>query len=82
MLQGHGQRSDLVVVGASLEGREHREVDAVLKVVHRALGLALHPPVALAALHSRKHASRSQVRKRPVQMAFRCLTPLEPWHTN
>ena len=52
VLQRHSQGGDLVVVGAALERREHREVDAVLKVVGCALGLALHPPAALGALHA------------------------------
>ena len=59
VLQRHGQGGDLVVVGAALERREHREVDAVLEVVGRALGLALHPPAALRALQ----ASRAAVRR-------------------
>mmetsp|Transcript_30795 Transcript_30795/g.87102 ORF Transcript_30795/g.87102 Transcript_30795/m.87102 type:complete len:236 (-) Transcript_30795:821-1528(-) len=39
LLEGHGQSADLVVVGAALEGGEHRKVDLFLKVVHGALGL-------------------------------------------
>ena len=59
VLECHGQRGDLVVVGTALERREHREVDAVLKVVHRVFSLALHPPLALAALRECSSACQS-----------------------
>lgn len=42
--QGDAERPDGVVVGAALQRREHRRVDALLEVVQRAGGLARQQP--------------------------------------
>ncbi len=53
MLEGHTQGTNLVVVGTSLKGWEHREVDLILKVILAALRLALLQSVTrLFALHT------------------------------
>ena len=41
ILESHGQCADLVVVGPTLQGGEHREVDLVLVVVLQICRLAL-----------------------------------------
>lgn len=51
ILEGNGQRCDLVVVGAALQRGEHREIDAVLEIVRRLRSLALHRALTLRALH-------------------------------
>ena len=53
MLEGHTQSTNLVIVGTSLQGWEHREVDLILKVILAALRLALLQSVSrLLALHT------------------------------
>lgn len=41
LLQRHGESTDLVVVGPTLQRREHRKVDLVLEIINRVLRLPL-----------------------------------------
>ena len=78
MLEGHTQSTNLVVVGTSLKGWEHREVNLILKVILAAFRLALLQSVRrLLALHTMHALVDSQAKTIVMLGTDQSLSPLE-----